>query len=325
MAHEPRVYRSLEEVGSDFGPCALSIGNFDGVHIGHQTIFRRVAELARQNGWKPSALTFHPHPAKIVAARRAPRLLTTPEERCKLMAEEGIEQVLILPFGPEIARLEPEQFARGILAARLGVKAVLVGSNFRFGHRHAGDTKRLTELGLACGFLTQVVPAIVVRGSVISSSEIRRLIDLGNVSRAGRLLGRPYALEGDVVSGFGIGSTQTVPTLNLEAQAEVVMPAGVYITRTRDVDDGRTWPSITNVGYRPTFGGAGLSVETHLLEAPGGVVPRRIRVEFLRHVRAERKFPSAEALKAQIMRDTGRARRYFRLLERLLYSEGIAD
>ena len=321
MTSEPRIYRSLEEVGSDFGPCALSIGNFDGVHAGHRRIFRRVVELARERDWKPSALTFHPHPTKVVAPERAPRLLTTPDERCRLMAGEGIEQILILPFGWDIARLDPEGFVQNILVGKLGVRAVLVGSNFRFGHRHAGDTKRLAELGAAYGIVTEVIPAIRVRGCQISSSEIRRLIGVGNVSTAARMLGRPYSLEGDIVPGFGIGSTQTVPTLNLKTDAEVVMPAGVYITRTSDVDDGRTWPAVTNVGSRPTFGGSEVSVETHLLAALDGKAPRRIRVEFLRRVREERKFPSAEDLKAQIARDVDRAKRYFRLLDRLLYSK----
>ncbi len=325
MTREPRIYRSLEEVGSDFGPSALSIGNFDGVHAGHRRIFRRVVELARERGWKPSALTFQPHPTKVVAPERAPRLLTTPDERCRLMADEGIEQVLILPFGWDIARLEPEEFVQNILVAKLGVRAVLVGSNFRFGHRHAGDTRRLAELGAACGILTEVIPAIQVRGCQISSSEIRRLVTAGNVTRAGRMLGRPYSLEGDIVPGLRIGSTQTVPTLNLKTDAEVVMPAGVYITRARDVDDGRTWPAVTNVGSRPTFGGTEISVETHLLATLDGNAPRRIRVDFLRRVREERKFPSAESLKAQIARDVDRARRYFRLLERLLYSGRTPD
>jgi riboflavin kinase/FMN adenylyltransferase len=241
------------------------------------------------------------------------------------MAEEGIEQVLILPFGWDIARLEPEEFVQNILVAKLGVRAVLVGSNFRFGHRHAGDTRRLAELGAACGILTEVIPAIRVRGCQISSSEIRRLVMAGNVTRAGRMLGRAYSLEGDIVPGLRIGSTQTVPTLNLKTDAEVVMPAGVYITRAHDVEDGRTWPAVTNVGSRPTFGGTEISVETHLLATLDGNAPRRIRVEFLRRVREERKFPGAESLKAQIARDVDRARRYFRLLERLLYSKRTPD
>jgi riboflavin kinase/FMN adenylyltransferase len=325
VAGVPRIYSRLEQLDDDFGPSVLTIGNFDGVHAGHRKIFRRVTELAREQGWKPSALTFHPHPAKIVAPHRAPRLLTTPEERCRLMAEEGIEQVLILPFDHAIANLNPVEFVSGILKARLGVRAALVGSNFRFGHNQTGDTQRLAELGEIFGFVTEVIPAIKMRGCVISSSEIRRLIEAGQVSRAARLLGRVYFLEGEVVTGRGIGSTQTVPTLNLSAQVEVVMPPGVYTTRTRDLDSGRNWPSVTNVGSRPTFGGGEISVESHLLVPPGGDAPRRIRVEFLRRVREERKFPSAGDLKAQIIRDAGRAQRYFRLADRLIYSKRIAE
>jgi riboflavin kinase/FMN adenylyltransferase len=320
-----RVYRSLDELDGGFGPAALSIGNFDGVHAGHQKIFRRVVELAGERGWKPSALTFDPHPSRVVAPERAAHLLTTLDERCRLMAACGIEQVLILPFGPQIARLLPEEFARDILAAKLGVRAVLVGSNFRFGHRHAGDTGRLAELGADLGFRTEVIPAIVLRGSVVSSSEIRRLVSAGNVSRAARLLGRFYALEEDVVSGRGIGSTQTVPTLNQRTQAEVVMPPGVYITRTSETDGGRVWPSVTSVGSNPTFGGTDITVETHLLPALTGATPRRIRVEFLRRLRAEREFPDAASLKAQIMKDVQRAERYFRLADRLVYSKGFRE
>ncbi len=321
MTNEPRIYRSLDELDGGFGPAALSVGNFDGVHAGHQRIFHRVAELARERGWKPSALTFDPHPTRIVAPSRVPHLLTTIEERCRLIGAQGIEQILILPFGLEVARLTPEEFVRDILVARLGVRAVLVGSNFRFGHRHAGDTKRLAELGKIYGFLTETIPAIVLRGCVVSSSEIRRLIDTGNVSRAARLLGRFYALEEDVVPGRGIGATQSVPTLNLRTHAEVVMPAGVYITRTQDAQDGRIWPSVTSVGFNPTFGGTDLTVETHLLPALTGGTPRRIRVDFLRRLRSERKFPDASSLKAQIQKDIARAKRFFRLADRLVYSK----
>src|SRR5574341_1953921 len=138
-----RIYRGLDELDGGFGPCVLSIGNFDGVHAGHRRIFRRVTEIARARGWKPSAMTFDPHPTKIVAPHRAPRLLTTPEQRSSLMAVEGIEQVLVLPFRNEIAHLTPEEFVREILVGKLGVRAVLVGDNFRFGHRQAGDTRML--------------------------------------------------------------------------------------------------------------------------------------------------------------------------------------
>ena len=306
------IYRSLADVPGDFGPCAITIGNFDGVHLAHCQILQRVSAIARRRGWKPAALTFDPHPTKLVAPARSPRLLTTPAQRARLMEQQGIEQVLILPFTPEIARLTPEEFVRDILIAKLQTREVLIGDNFRFGHRAAGDARKLQELGAKYGFETEIIGAVTWRKRVISSSEIRALLEAGQVSIACRLLGRPYALEGAVVPGAGVGSKQTVPTLNLDTTAEVLPRTGVYVTRTRDLAGAREWPSITNVGYRPTFNGHGLTIETYLLAGLNGAPPRQISVEFLRWVRDERKFENPEALKAQILRDVGRAQAYFR-------------
>jgi riboflavin kinase/FMN adenylyltransferase len=307
-----RIFRSLAELPGDFGPCAITIGNFDGVHVGHQHIIRRVAAMAHEHGWKAAAMTFDPHPTKLVAPARAPRLLTTPEQRAILMLAQAIDEVLILPFTPEIAKLTPEEFVREILSVRCGARAVLVGDNFRFGNRAAGDARALEDLGRKYGFSTEAIHAIFRRGRVISSSEIRQSIEAGHVSLACRMLGRPYALEGRVVPGAGVGSKQTVPTLNLETTAEVLPKTGVYITRTHERNSSREWPSITNIGYRPTFNGHGLTIETYLLSALNGESPAEISVEFLRWVREERKFPSPEALKAQILHDVGRAQAYFR-------------
>ncbi|HYE99651.1 MAG TPA: riboflavin biosynthesis protein RibF, partial [Planctomycetota bacterium] len=308
-----RIFRSLDELPSDFGPSALTIGNFDGVHYGHRRILRRVREVATERGCKPSVLTFDPHPTRVVAPDRAPLLMTTPDRRAALMREEGIEQVLILPFTPELAQLPPEPFVRDILVGRLGACAVLVGDNFRFGHRHAGGVALLADLGRRLGFITEVVPAVTCRGRIVSSSAIRELLLAGNVSMAGRLLLRPYVLEGDVVGGRGVGSKQTVPTLNLAIAAELIPARGVYITRTRDLDDARQWTSITNIGYRPTFGASDqLSIETFLLDPLQGETPRRIAVEFLRRVREERKFETPESLREQILRDVRTAQAYFR-------------
>jgi riboflavin kinase/FMN adenylyltransferase len=300
-----------------FGPSALTIGNFDGVHAGHREILRRVVALARERGWKPSVLTFDPHPARIVAPERAPRLLTTPAERARLMREEGIEQVLILPFTRELAGFSPERFVREIVVERLEARAVLVGDNFRFGHEHAGDTRLLAELGRQFQFRVEAVPAIRMRGRVVSSSEVRRLIDAGNVALAGRLLARPYALEGEVVSGQGIGSKQTVPTLNLAPAAEVMPARGVYVTRTADAASGRSWTSVTNIGTRPTFGGDSVTIETFLLDPLEGASPLAIRVEFLRRLREERRFEDAAALKLQILWYVARAQAFFRRVARI--------
>jgi riboflavin kinase/FMN adenylyltransferase len=309
-----RIYRSLDEVPADFGPSALTIGNFDGVHIGHRQILRRLKQLADAHGWKPSVLTFDPHPLSVVAPGRAPHLMTSPVRRAELMRAEGIEQVLILPFTHELAQVSPHDFVRRIVAGCLGARAVLVGDNFRFGHRHAGDVRLLEALGRELGFLTEVIHAVGCRGRVVSSSGIRELVHAGRVALAARLLQHPYALEGEVVAGRGVGSKQTVPTLNLAPGPELVPGRGVYVTRTTDLEDaGRTWESITNVGYRPTFGASDqLSVETFLLDPLAGPSPRRIRVEFLWRVRDERQFGTPELLRAQILRDVAAARRYFR-------------
>ena len=308
------IYRSLEETPAGFGPCALTIGNFDGVHYGHRRILRRVRELAEARRWKASVLTFDPHPTRVVAPDRSPLLMTTPGRRAELMRGEGIEQVLILPFTPDLATLAPEDFVRRILIDRLGARAVLVGDNFRFGHRHAGTVELLTGLGRRLGFETEVVPAVTCRGRIVSSSAVRELLLAGNVSLAARLLLRPYALDGDVVSGRGVGSKQTVPTLNLATAAELIPARGVYITRTRDLDDTREWTSVTNIGYRPTFGASEqLSIESFLLD-PLDETPRRIAVDFLRRIREERKFETPEALRSQILRDVRAAQSYFRRL-----------
>ena len=308
-----QVYRSLAGLPRDFGPSALSIGNFDGVHFGHRRILRRVKEIAVERGWKASVLTFDPHPTRVVAPHRTPPLLTAPDRRVALMSQEGVEQVLILPFTRELAMLTPEEFAGQLLVDALGARAVLVGDNFHFGHRQAGNVAVLAELGRRFGFETEIVPAVAWRGRVVSSSAIRDLIRAGKVSLAARLLQHAYGLEGEVVSGRGVGSRQTVPTLNLSTQAEVIPANGVYITRTRDRADGREWDSVTNIGYRPTFGSSDkLTIETFLLGALAGETPARIRVKFLRRIREERKFDSADALRAQIIRDARTAQAYFR-------------
>ena len=321
-----RVARSLAEA-VEFGPTAVALGNFDGVHIGHVELISTTLRTAREHALAPSVLTFDPHPATIVAPHRTPRLLTTPRERCSLLAREGIENVLILPFTALVSRWTPEEFVERVLAKSFHAKAVIVGDNFRFGHHQAGDTRVLAELGRQFGFETHVVSAVSLRGRVVSSSEVRKAIDAGNASRAGRMLGRPFSLSGEVVSGHGIGSKQTVPTLNLKTPAQVIPKVGVYVTRTFDArNESQSWDSITNVGYRPTFEGDQrheLSIETFLLSPFTPPAPARIRVELLHRLRDERKFESADALKAQLLRDVGRTRAFFRRIA--LLKQGLGQ
>ncbi len=309
------AYRALGEVPAGFGPAAVTIGNFDGVHLGHAAILRRVVEIARGRRWTPAALTFDPHPTKVVAPERAPRLLTTLASRLALLEQAGIDRVLVLPFTSEVARLEPEEFVRSILVEKLGTRAVVVGGNFRFGHRQAGDVAALEDCGRRFGFDVHVVEPVICRGAVVSSSLIRRLLGEGAALRAMRLLGRPFAVDGSVVRGHGVGAKQTVPTLNLAPETDVLPARGVYATCTLDPDSGRRWPSVTNVGYRPTFGGSELSVETFLLRPLDGPAPARLSVAFWRRLRDEKKFPTPEDLRRQILRDVAATEKFFHRLD----------
>ncbi len=313
MPERAALYRSLEEARGRFAPSSVTIGTFDGVHRGHAELLRRL----RGRGGKPSVVTFDPHPTSVVAPHRAPRLMSTLERRVELMAGRGIEQVLAIPFDREFSLLAPEEFARLVLVEAAGAVLVAVGDNFRFGHKQAGDTELLRRLGERLGFAVEVVPGVVWRGRPVSSSEVRRAVESGEVGLAARLLERPYSLEGVVVSGHGVGSRSTVPTLNLATSCEVLPARGVYVTRVRDLDAGRVWPSVTNVGFRPTFSGDALTIESFVLSGYSEPAPARIAVDFLRRLRDERKFASPEELKTQILRDAGRAVKFHRRIARL--------
>jgi riboflavin kinase/FMN adenylyltransferase len=305
-----RVFHSVAEVPADFGPSVVSIGNFDGVHVGHGEIMRRVVAIGRERSLTPTVLTFDPHPARVLAPARAPKLICTIGQRVRRLESQGIEAALLIPFSLEFAKLTPEQFAHDILAGALKARVVLVGEDFRFGVKQSGDIGTLRTLGEALDFELQPVGAIEGNGARVSSTRIRELVVAGKVSRACRLMGAPFALEGAVVSGRGIGSKMTVPTLNLASENELLPKTGVYVTLTRDLGTGREWQSITNVGYRPTFNGSGLTVETFLLNGAPDETPARIEVAFLTFVRDEMKFETPELLKARIIRDAAAAKRF---------------
>jgi riboflavin kinase/FMN adenylyltransferase len=311
------IFRSLAEVPAAFGPSVVTIGNFDGVHVGHRRIMRRVLEIARARKLAAAVLTFDPHPARVLAPDRAPKLIMTVARRLQSIESEGIDAVMALPFSLDFAKLTPEEFVNQVLLGALHTRVIVVGEDFRFGHKQAGNVETLRALGGQGGFEVETIGTIERCRERVSSSTVRRLLGEGRVSRACRELGAPFALEGDVVSGQGIGSKQTVPTLNLATPNEILPKNGVYVTRTRDLDSGRRWRSITNVGYRPTFDGAALTIETFLLDPLGDAAPRRIEVSFLAFIRDERKFESPVALKSQILRDVGVALRLHRRLEKL--------
>jgi riboflavin kinase/FMN adenylyltransferase len=221
-----------------------------------------------------------------------------------------------LPFTADLAALSPEQFVQEVLVRQLETKAVFVGENFRFGYRQAGTPEVFRALGNEYGFATCFLRPVKFRGQVVSSTAIRRYLSEGKVVQAGHLLGRCFSLQGSVVHGHGVGSKQTVPTLNLRPASNQLVPRGVYVSETHEIGGGRRWRSITNAGVRPTFGGEELTVETFLLEPLGGETPGDIRVAFRHFVRPERKFPNAEELKAQILKDIARANAYWRRFER---------
>jgi riboflavin kinase / FMN adenylyltransferase len=312
-----RVFFSLEAAADRFGPCSLAIGNFDGVHMGHQALLAAAGRFVSNMRMNPAVLTFHPHPAVFVAPTRVPPMICSLRQRLRLLEAAGVQRILVLPFNRDVARLSPEEFVRDVVVKGLQAKAVFVGENFRFGYQQAGTPEVLRGLGEQYDFVTHFVKPISFRGQVVSSSGIRRLLALGNARMAGRMLGRCFSLEGPVVSGRGIGSQQTVPTLNLDPPAGQIIPRGVYVTETIEAGTGRRWPSITNAGVRPTFGGEHLAIETFLLAPLEGDTPREISVQFRRFIRAEQQFPNATALKEQIMRDVARAQAYWRRLSTL--------
>jgi len=294
----------------------LAIGNFDGVHLGHQAILRATVERALAFKAVATALTFDPSPRKVLRPETAPPRLSSNAQRMEWFKLLGLEAVVVFPFTFDLARLSPVEFVEQILVRNLHVKAVLVGENFRFGHMQAGDVKLLSELGKTLGFNVEILPPVVYRGEVVSSTIIRREVAEGDVSHAARLLGRPFALTGEVVSGTGMGRRLAFPTLNLAAEQELLPARGVYITRA--CLEGRTCShrSVTNVGTRPTFSGSELSVETHLLDAQLETAPQRMEVRFWRRLREEKKFSGPEELCAQIARDIGSANKFFSRLRR---------
>jgi riboflavin kinase/FMN adenylyltransferase len=312
-----RVFHTLEEIPADFGPCIVSVGNFDGVHRAHQAVLRDIAARAREKGARSVAVTFEPHPARILRPDSRFKLLTPTPEKLRLLAETGVDAVLLLPFGRDLSLLTPRQFAEDILRHKLHALEVHEGYNFHFGHKAAGNVDTLAEFGGEMGFAVKIFDEMTLRGESVSSSQTRKLLGVGRVSRARHLLGRPFAILSTPGRGRGYGRKYTVPTINLSHYEELVPRDGVYITNTRVAEE--CFDSITNVGNRPTFGAESFAIETHLLNFHPLELNAETEVEifFLQRVRDEVKFPSIEALREQIAKDVSRARRYFHLQRRL--------
>ena len=284
----------------------LALGNFDGVHLGHQAIFQHVVTRAREVDGTSMVFTFEPHPLQVLAPEKAPPLLTTYAQKIRLIAALGIAVGLRVPFTEQFARQEPIEFVREVLWRHLGIHEVVVGHDFRFGHRRAGTVDFLQAQAAPFGYRVTVIPAIMQEDTVVSSSNIRRLLLQGQVEQAARLLGRHYAIEGPVVEGFRRGRQLGFPTANVRPMNAIVPHKGVYTVRVEW--ENRLYPGVANVGYNPTFGNQALSVEAHLFDVDADLYGATVRVEFLHRIRDERKFASVEELAAQIASDAQEAR-----------------
>jgi riboflavin kinase/FMN adenylyltransferase len=307
------VYHFMAEIPQDFGPSVASIGNFDGVHLGHQEILSAVVEEARGLDLRSVAVTFDPHPERFLRPTKTPRLLTSMDERIKLLASTGIDAVLVLPFDASFASLTAQEFVQRILVGGLAVRSLHEGGNFHFGHQARAGVEELREFGAALGFAVHVHLPVHAHGLEVSSSAIRTLVAAGDMRRARWMLGRPFAVRGTQARGRGIGTRLLVPTINLAPYEELLPAFGVYVTRI--TVGSRCFQAVTNVGNRPTFGEASFAVESHILDFEPIEMDEHtpINLEFLLRLRGEIQWPSPEALKAQIFKDVSKAKRYFRL------------
>ncbi|MGI8835483.1 MAG: bifunctional riboflavin kinase/FAD synthetase [Pyrinomonadaceae bacterium] len=291
-------------------PTVLTLGVFDGLHLGHQLIMRTVVERSRAAGAVPTVITFDPHPRAVLHPESSPPLLQTLDQKVEGFGVLGIEQTIVIRFTPEFSMIRAEDFLREVVKERLHAKEVYLGRGFAFGHDREGNIELLRRVSNDLGFIADEVPEVRLRNQRVSSSRIRQLLTGGNVNLARRLLGRPYGVEGLIEPGARRGATLGFPTANLHPHNRVIPRNGVYVTGA--LIDGQWRRSVTNVGLRPTFGGdAEPSVETFVMDWAGDLYGDVLRVRFLHRLRDERKFNSIGELTAQIQQDVERARSYF--------------
>jgi riboflavin kinase/FMN adenylyltransferase len=288
---------------------AITVGNFDGLHLGHQKILRLVKERARATGHLAAVVTFDPHPMRVLQPDRAPLMIQTLAQRLAGFEGMGLDAALVLRFDQALSHVSAEDFIERILVGGLHAGAILVGDNFRFGHRGAGDVRLLAEFGKRDGFEVETIPPVEVGGQMVSSTAIRAEIACGDVAGAIPLLGREFALTGEIRGGAGRGRTILFPTLNLAPEQELLPKLGVYATES--TVSGKLYSSVTNVGTRPTFNGAGVTVESHLFGFSDLLEAGRMEVRFHARIRDERKFSGVDELRAQIASDIESAQKFF--------------
>jgi riboflavin kinase / FMN adenylyltransferase len=287
---------------------AVTLGNFDGVHRGHQALLAATRARARERDAKAVVLTFDPHPARVLNPAHAPKSLSTVEQKKEILTALGADVLAVLPFTGEVAGWSPAAFAEGVLARTLGAREVIVGEGFRFGHGRTGDVRELERIGRRLGFEVVSMEPVLHDGTPVSSTRVREALAQGDVGAAQDLLGRPYSVDGRVVRGDGRGQKLGIPTANLEPENEILPRPGVYAARA--VVDGSapaTYSAVVNLGRRPTFGGRETVLEAHLLDFAGDLYGRRLRLGFVSRLRDEKTFASVEALLAQIKEDVAAA------------------
>ncbi len=307
-----RVYEGSAELGDLASGCVLTVGNFDGVHLGHQSLLRAVIERGQALGQQTALYTFDPHPRKVLSPEGSPQQLMTWDQLARALQRAGIDVLIREPFTREFASLTPEAFLRDIIRARFQPTEIYVGRDFHFGKGRSGSGETLLRLGPELGMRIEIISQVKVGHADVSSTRIRDALALGDVAEASLCLGRPYAVSGTVVQGEMRGRTLGFPTLNLETENELIPAHGVYATTAQFIDaagqEGVRRPSVTNVGTRPTFEPGRVLVETHLIDMEGDFYGRHVEVSFHARIRKERKFPGPDALVEQIARDVVSAR-----------------
>ena len=314
-----KVISRLEELAPEYVLPVVTMGNFDGVHLGHRKLIQSVVTRAAKIGGTPMVITFYPHPLHMLVPNYAPMQIQTLPQKLAVIESLGIPVTVVIPYNEQLAGTSARDFALDVLCERLRLSEIHVGPNFAFGHRRQGSVNLLKEIGREKGFLAEKIPQVEFRGTRVSSTTVRQALVYGQVALARRLLARPFALEGTVIHGSGLGSKFQIPTANLCTENELIPRRGVYVTRLRV--DGDSLASVTNIGFRPTVDAsesAALSIETHALDFDRDIYGKRIVVEFWGRVREERRFASLDELVVRIRKDKESARRYFK-------TQGIAS
>jgi riboflavin kinase/FMN adenylyltransferase len=321
-----KIARSLAELSSYASRSVVTIGNFDGVHCGHRMVIASVLERAKQLHAQSVAVTFDPHPAHLLRTDSRLPLITPLEQKLELLAGTGLDLALVLPFTEELRHWTARHFAERVLRDTLHAVEVHEGETFRFGHQAEADIGGLTALGRELNFAVRTYDPRISRGAAISSSRIRSAISNGNLPEARALLGRNFSIHSTPASGRGYGTKYAVPTINLAPYADLMPAHGVYVT-TLKVGDEQTFRGVTNIGNRPTFGADSFAVETHLFDfVPVDLTELTpLEMTFLYRLRAERRFESPEALRAQIGLDVKKALRYFQLVDALRSSSAASS